>query len=98
MSSGIGLVMVAAAVARTILDPVDRRRFVATIPPIVVYGAWFLAFGRGGVRSGSLSGPVELVAFLRRGMRARGRRDERACLRAVRWRPRAGGLRRCGAR
>jgi hypothetical protein len=68
MSSGIGLVMVAAAVARTILDPVDRRRFVATIPPIVVYGAWFLAFGRGGVRSGSLSGPVELVAFLRRGI------------------------------
>lgn len=68
MSSGIGLVMVAAAVARTILDPLDRRRFVATVPPIVVYGAWFLAFGRGAVRSGSLSGPVELATFLRRGI------------------------------
>jgi hypothetical protein len=68
MCSGIGLVMVAAAVARTILDPVDRRRFVATIPPIVVYVLWFFTFGREGVRSGELAGPVQLAAFLRRGI------------------------------
>ena len=68
MSSGIGVVMVAAAVARTILDPVDRRRFVATIPPIVVYVLWFFAFGRGGVRTGEFAGPLQLAAFVRRGL------------------------------
>jgi hypothetical protein len=68
MSSGIGVVMVAAAVARTILDPVDRRGFVATIPPIVVYVLWFFAFGRGGVRAGEFAGLVQLAAFVRRGL------------------------------
>ena len=68
MCSGIGLVMVAAAVARTLLDPVDRRRFVATIPPIATYVVWFFAYGRGGVRAGEFAGPVQLAAFLRRGI------------------------------
>jgi hypothetical protein len=68
MCSGIGLVMVAAAVARTLLDPVDRRRFVATIPPIATYVVWYLAFGRSGVRAGEFAGPLQLVAFVRRGL------------------------------
>jgi hypothetical protein len=68
MCSGIGIVMVAAALARTVLDPVDRRRFVATIPPIVVYVLWFFTFGREGVRSGEFAGAVQLAAFLRRGI------------------------------
>jgi hypothetical protein len=68
MCSGIGLVMVGAAVARTVLDPIDRRRFVATIPPIAVYVVWFFAYGRGGVRAGQFATPGQLVAFVRRGL------------------------------
>jgi hypothetical protein len=51
------------------VEPTLRRRAIATVPPIVAYGVWFITVGRSGMnRPEGFAGPAELASFLLRGI------------------------------
>jgi len=64
----MGLPFLGAAVVRTLLDPAIRLRVIATIPPALAYGAWFLAVGSAPVTRASHPGLTAVAEFVARGV------------------------------
>ena len=66
-SSGMGIFFVVAAAVRLFVDPSFRRRSVWIVVPGVVFGAWYLAYGRAG-SSGGYASPGDVIRFAARGL------------------------------
>ncbi len=63
MFSAIGLFFLVAGAVRLVLAPARRRDAVWFVPVVVLFGAWYLAFGHTGTATVPQAGPKNLLAL-----------------------------------